>query len=414
MPQNNNNNNNKNSKKVRTAEQLAKRRERRKRKSNGVSQGLAMSSGGRKYPLPKGIDTGFRRMAQLPKQHLKSLSKEGMSFLKCAFAPPDFAANDVAGVPDDYRGPSLVKKHRFVGSLNNSVANTDTYVLLAPIPGVAYFTFTIAAGSIPGSGTVFQGVGYSDSGTIFGNANTSDNIVDKFRFISNHIEIIPTVNQMSWTGNIQAWKLPIQFQMRPSGTATGAQDIMTISGLNGIQSTNSNQWTGPVNLGVYTAAYNTSCNFGFTPIASGYPGAVVPLTIGSSDWGQLNCAPTSFTGLDNNFDSVIIKITGQGANVLNSFIVKTWACVEYQVVTGSMLYEYQTLSPHDTLALELYRCIILQLPVGVSFEDNEGFWMRVLKIMKSLTSAGMSLPGPYGLMSGGANAILGGIESLTV
>jgi len=387
---------------------------RRLKRKSKLSEVSTSGNGNAMYPLPKGVDTG-KKFFQPPKLGIKGLTKPGMDFLKCAFAPPDFSVTNVAGVPDDYRGPSLVKKHRSINSLNNSVASTDTYILLLPVPGAAYFVATTTAGVLPTSSVVFNAVSYSDSSSIFGNANSTDNVVDKFRFVSNHIELIPTVNQMSWTGNIQAWKLPVQFAFRPSGTATGAQDITTISGLNGITVTNSNQWTGPVNLGLYSACYNTDGDFDFSNITSGFPGATVPLTVGTSDWGQLNCsAMGSFTGFDNRFDSLVVKISGQGTNVLNSFIVKTWACVEYQVVAGSYLYEYQTLSPCDPYALDYYRVVIQQLPVGVSYLDNESFWARVLKILKTVTGAGMYLPGPYGIMSSGANVMLSGLEALTV
>ena len=342
------------------------------------------------YPVAKGTDTGFRRFVSLPKKTGAQVSKEGMSFLKCTFAPPDFAANDVAGVPDDYRGPSLVKKHRYVGSLVNSVANTDTYIVLMPVPGVAYFKFTTVAGVAPTASTVLTGVAYSDSNTIFGSSTATNDVVSRFRYISNHIELIPTVNQMNWTGSISAWKITAAFNNRPgsqAGAPTNASDIYTIGGLEGLVNSNVNQWSSPVNLGVYTAAYNSGNGFPFTPIATNFPNATVPFQLDNADFGQINCAAVgSFTGFDNNFETVAIKISGQGANVNNSFIVKTWACVEYQVVSGSLLYEYQTLSPHDPIALELYRLIILQLPVGVSFIDNESFWKRVLSIMKSISS----------------------------
>jgi hypothetical protein len=59
-----------------------------------------------------------------------TISEDGMSFLKCAFAPPDFASSNVRGVPDEYQGRSLVKKHRLVASQTFSTANMDYYYLL--------------------------------------------------------------------------------------------------------------------------------------------------------------------------------------------------------------------------------------------------------------------------------------------
>lgn len=338
----------------------------------------------------------------------RNLSQDGMAFLKCAFAPPDFAYNAVSGAPDDYEGSSLVKKHRFVSSLTVP-ANTDRYIILLPTPGYAYWQLDLAAGTAPNlTNAIFKGAPYSDFNTMFQPGAIgvgSDDVVDRFRYVSNHIELVPTVNATSWTGSIQVWKGPVNLITRPGTNVS--YDSKSVSGLQSSTATNANQYTAPFNMGAYSGAYNSGAKFDFTQITS-YT-ANVPNVIELGDFGQLTPLSSAggaatFTGMDNNFESVFIKISGVGANTTNSYVLKTWACVEYQVVTGSSLYEYQTLSPCDPLAMKLYREIIKQLPIGVSYLDNDTFWERVLGIIRMI-SGGMSfIPGPVGAIAGGINA----------
>jgi hypothetical protein len=326
------------------------------------------------------------------------VSPQGDSFLKCAFAPPDFAANDLAGVPDSYQGLSLTKKHKLVLPFT-CTANTDVYILLLPTPGNAMWFGQVAAGTPILDSTVFTSVQYTDFATMFGNANTSANQVDKFRFVSNHIEVIPTVNQMTWSGSIQAFKTPITLYIREGGASTA--DLWSVTGLNGLNATNANQYTSPFTNGVYSAAYNANCDFAFQPILEGVISVPAVVSAGR-DHGVLTAA-TAFTGFDNSFESLVIKITGVTAN--QTCIIKTWACVEYQPVAGGVLYEYASHSVHDELALELYRKIILNLPVGVGYEENDSFWHRVLSIISRVTGVTSLVPGPFGQISRGGNLI---------
>lgn len=401
-----------------TAAQKQKRRERNARRRaarrvkapmirdvNNAMNRMAIS--GAVYPMPGSSDTGFRRFVKA-RDITGTITSQGMSFLKCAFAPPDFAANDVGGVPDDFRGASIVKKHRGVFPLSLSTPNVDTYVVLAPVPGVAYWTFNVPAGTPVLAASILDGVNYSDFTTMFGGstANVAD-IVTKFRYVSNHIELVPTVNQMQWSGNIQAWKIPLQVEIRQNG-ATPA-NLYSVTGLNGLNSSNANQYTGPTNLGVYCGAYNAGAKFDFAPLMDNTKD--VPQTLLTGDFGQLR--PTiALPGFDNNFESIVIKISGYGANVNNSFIIKTWACVEYQVLPGNLLYEFSTVSPaSDPVAMKLYREIILSLPVGVAFYENDTFWQRVLGIIKGVSGALSVLPGPYGMIAGGVNSVATGLRA---
>jgi len=74
---------------------------------------------------------------------------DGLAFLKCAFAAPDFESDSAAGVPDEYSGRTLTKKHRYISTFTGGT--TDTFFLLLPTPGVAYWTAIAPAGTFPGA-----------------------------------------------------------------------------------------------------------------------------------------------------------------------------------------------------------------------------------------------------------------------
>jgi len=337
-----------------------------------------------------------RRMGKVP------ISKEGLSFLKCAFAPPDFDGSDVKGFPDDFQGNSLVKKHRFTLA-SQTIVGRDTYILLLPIPGAACFTAQIATGTNVLPATVFTALSYADTNIMFPNIQTTASNVTKFRYVSNHIEIVNTTNEMSWSGSVQCFKINVQ-------VATNATaNILSLTGLDGCNAKgNANQYTGPFNRGVYSGAYSKSGEYGFSPIVEGMTN--IPSAIGAADFGQLACNP--YTGFDNNFEATCVILRDGGT--VNSFMLKTWACVEYIALPTSFVYEYQTLSCRDDNALALYKSIINQLPVGVSYLDNEGFWRRVLGIVNSISGGLSLLPGAYGSLAMGVNMASGALQQLTL
>jgi len=381
-----------------TQKRTEKRKARRqKRRANQLTSGMNQMS---LYP---GVsDTGLRRLRT--KSRRPGLTDQGIAFLKCAFAPPDFQSSSVNGVPDDFRGPSLTRKHRFTGS-GTFAANTDYYFLLAPIPGVAYFSCVVPAGSAIMANTGFVPSFYADSGQMFPSPAQNTSVVTKFRYISNHFEIIPTTNQMTWSGQIQAWKIPLTIVARPSSAANNA-DMYSIQGLEGCNTNLANQFTTPFINGVYTACYSSDPEFSFKPILDNVTN--VPSTLGSSDFGFLayNAAtPNSYgcPGIDTGFETMLIKISGVTA--AETAIFKTWTCIEYQVQPNSSLYEFQSLSSSDKLAMELYREIILDLPIGVTFEQNESFWTRVLHIIAGITGLAANLPGGYGMAARGTNLL---------
>lgn len=338
------------------------------------------------------------------------LSKDGLSFLKCAFAPPDFDNTRVMGVPDNFQGKSLIKRSRNTASITFN-SGLDYYIILAPIPGCAYALATVPAGNAIAYNTIFTMYYYPDSHTLFfpnsGAPGNAADILSKFRFVSNHIEIVPTMNAMNWSGSIQSWKLPLAVE------ATGSPLTYCMNGLQSCNGSNCNQYTSSFNMGVYAGAYNVGPDFDFAPILDNTD-SVPESTPGSPNgpWGQFQSGSGVFTGFDNNFESVLVKITGLTSN--QTALIKIWSCVEYQVNTGAILYDYQTLSPRDDKALELYRAIVMELPVAVSCFDNDGFWRRVLDIIRSVSRGLSYIPGPYGLAAQGVNNVADAINTLTI
>jgi hypothetical protein len=336
-------------------------------------------------------------------------TSEGVSFLKCAFAPPDFAVNKINGVPDSYEGNSLVKKHRLITPETFSNGR-DHYIWLAPIPGVAYLQCTVGAGSPVTATDQWVPVYYSDYINMFGSESTGNDSADKvnkFRFVSNHLEIVPTVNQMQWSGSIQAWKVSTALTTRQTPSSSN-DEMYAFTGMQSVNSTNSNQYSGPFFNGVYSGCFSENCEFNFCNVIEGL-GPAVPNTISAgTDFTQIL---GRIPGMDNGFQSLIVKISGITTDN-DSALVKTWACVEYQVQAGTDLYEYQTCSPRDDLAVMAYKKLVSELPVGVCYMDNENFWRRVLALLKGASGALSFLPGPYGAVAGGVNLITTGISEL--
>lgn len=334
------------------------------------------------------------------------MTQAGMNFLKCAFAPPDFTSTQVSGVPDSFRGNTLLKKHRLVAS-TTFTSTYDYYFILAPIPGVAYLAGVTLQGVPVAAATVFNAVNYSDFSALFPSAATASSIVSSFRFISNHFELICTSNQMVWSGAISTFKLPIQVNNRTGGAAN-VGDLITMTGLDGINSTNANMYNGTFYDGVFTYCFNNAATFNFTNVIESTSN--FPAGVDAQDFGQF-LGNTFLPGFDNSFEALVVKVSGISAN--ETATIKTWACVEYKPSPSSSVYEYSTPSPpEDDTTMRMYREIALSIPVAVPFRENANFWQRVLSIIRSLAGAGAMVPGPVGMISGGVSSIATGISNL--
>jgi len=402
------------------------RRNRRRRKNNGNNadagpEPVITSPSGllQNYlmPQPVGVSTGRSNMARSLNAGIRrafrqnGISKQGLSFLKCAFSAPDFDGTNVYGVPDDFGGKSLCVKHRAVTPAAFA-ADVDYYFMLAPVPGIAYYSLKKTAG-VPVDGTeTWIPTPYANFQKIFPTNLTGNYIAQKFRMVSSHFELICTTNNNNWTGNVQAFKLPMQMyeaQATPSGT-----NYYALSGLDGIVSTDADMYSGPFNLGVYTGSFNKGAKFDFQEVLRNQLGLPDGANFNPAG-GDFGALAAQIPGFDNNFETTIIKISGIGANPSNTALIKSWACVEYQFTPGSVNYESQVLHTDcDEVALKIYKKLICELPVGVSYLDNANFWNRVLSVLASMGMALSAIPGPYGAIAGGVGAISSGLRDLTM
>jgi len=383
-----------------------KRANRRARGSLPDSSNGVMSWGPTEMIMSQAADTGLRRLRRVP---AAGLTNEGVCFLKCAFAPPDFAGESPKGVPDEFRGFSLTQKHRLVQPVVLTTA-FDYYYFLLPTPGYAYGLVVKPVGVDLTQADVVSLTPYADFQSFFGSTQgTTGNNVTKYRFVSNHIEMIPTVNQMQWTGTIQCWRIPVRELTRsaPELASGVLSNIVSVTGLQGAQTASAayvNQYSGPFIMGCYAGAYNTNCTFEFNSIMENIPNLPTNLVPGV-DFMQLDPLGTTdgFTGIDANFDTVVIKISGVTSN--ESMLLKTWACVEYVALPNTVLYGFQSLGITDMVAINLYREIINGLPIAVPFTDNESFWRRVAEMIRQISGITAFIPGPIGLASRGVNML---------
>lgn len=348
----------------------------------------------------------------------QKVSREGMEFLKCAFAPTDFASTGVLGIPDGSNIKTVCVKHYYSNSVSH-ISGSDYYYLLLPIPGYAYFTATVSAGAGITATTVFTGVTFNEFSNMFGFTSLANaNVLSAFRFVSQHIEIIPAVNQMSWSGMIRATKLPIRIMEKTDGAAT-ANLRLTLVGLNSGDNSSNLGYIGNYNAGLYSGNYRQDFSSSFNDlfeVVTAVPGQVDA----SQDFGQLQSPTLSgqtiacgITGFDRDMESLMVKISGVGPNAESS-IFRAWACVEYLPQSGTLLERFSSFPVRDQLALDLYNDIIRELPVGVTYLDNENFWKRVLDIVKRVSGTLSILPGPYGMLASGVNSVATGIGSLTM
>jgi len=353
------------------------------------------------------VTRAARSYANVVKQAGK-VSKDGLAFLKCAFAPADFDGTSVFGVPDDFGGKSLAVRYRNVTSFAFTAGN-DYYFILAPVPGVCYWVLSVVAGTaLTATNAVFVGTVYSTYSAVFPTNTTQNQLTTKFRFVSNHFELVNTTNNNSWTGSIQSFKIPLQAYQAQEADAsvTNAPLYWSVSGLNSCSNTDADMYSGAFNFGLYAGAFNRGAKFDFQTVFRTI--ASLPGAIGPNDFGQLNGLNAGF---DNNFESICIRVTGVTTN--QSAMIRSWACVEYQFLPGTVMYESQSLHVDcDRLALEIYKRVSIELGAGVSALDNANFWTRVLDIIASMGLAGAVLPGPYGAISGGVGGIAAAVRQL--
>jgi hypothetical protein len=314
--------------------------------------------------------------------------------MKCVTSPNDFEIDSFVGIPDEYDGRTIAKRHTSVNNMATPVAGQDFYIVLAPVPGVAYYTGSRATGST--ASLTLTPTYYSDTATIFP-STVEGTVVNAFRYASNVLEIVPTVNSMAWGGAIEVWKGVLTGGVFDVGAASTAN-----YSINGFDALNSDrpQSVLPFNHGAYSVT--TCCNAEnmFTPILTNSPPAVIICPMKSGASVTLGGA-SNFTGIGCQ-ETVIFKMPFSTAS--NTALIRTWACIEYQVTPTSILYDYSHVSPPaDPRALALVRQFIHSNPAAVPYFDNDSFWKRFTSWVKTISGALRVVPGPVGDIAGIVN-----------
>nr|ASM93481.1 capsid [Caninovirus sp.] len=346
------------------------------------------------------------------------LSENGLAFLKCAFASPDFSVDPGKGIPDQFHGRTLSIKDCFTTAVSFTPA-TDTYIIQAPVPGYAYFKAEVPIGADP---IKFQGVPFPTYDTNFGDGSDSQNKFSKFRYASLASGVYPTSNMMQFSGSIQVWRVDLNLAeaLTPSDVATPGVDENSrvgkrIQGLQGIiPLAPRDNYSDSFIKGAYTFAFDKSQDFTWQDFCIGVSyderGDVIPVPATTR---QLVCQVQGNTrrlqGLGNT-NTIVYKIsTPTGA--VNTAILRFWNCIELQADTNSALFQFTGVSPpHDPVALELYHNLKMRFPVAVPCSENSKFWDTVLRAIEQASKIGMLFPGPAGLISGGINTIASAIQ----
>jgi hypothetical protein len=337
--------------------------------------------------------------------------------LKCAFASPDFSIDPGQGIPDRFNGLVLPTKDCFTTDIGFT-AGKDTYILVAPVPGYAYFRLETDLGTAPLGN--FVGVPYPTYDTNYGltqsNVGGASAIMNfsKFRYASLAAGIYPTSNNMQFSGGISVWKIdmsldtilqPVTFTDLSAVTQYTGGQIKVINGLQGVVGSppRDNFSTSFIN-GMFTYAVDRTGAFEWSDYV-----------VGQTQYNDnvLNSAATRSLFYDGTrplpglgtTNTIVIKISTP-AGAVNSAFLKVWSCLENQPQTSSALYQFANESPpHDPFALEVYSRVKNVLPVAVVAADNAKFWQNVVNMFRQITGAASILPGSIGQIARGMHML---------
>jgi len=319
-------------------------------------------------------------------QRRPAMSQDGLAFLKCAFASLDFEASQAHGVPDEYQGKSLTSDNATNVALT-PIAGSDTYIVVLPTPGVAYWSCTVAAGTVPSNTTTWVPTydkSFNATTGLFG-APTNQaatppadpvdrtSSVTKFRYISNSLEITSTASLNTTSGSIVVWKGDVAMSLGVQNTATASNCEYNLNGADFVVSVPRKHYTGAVKDGVYSLAVNNNVDFEWSPILSGVtriPSIGDSPGTNSATYGAFNGDFVGFGSLQSLCARISIP-----AGAVSNLVIDARSCVEYQPNTNSIVDQYcGTSANHDPVAMQAYHTIAKTLPIAVPRAENDGFW----------------------------------------
>lgn len=334
-----------------------------------------------------------------------SISSAGTGFLKCTLASPDFGAGSgFIGIPDEYEGRVVTKRHQFTGGLEAYTDSMDQYYVQLPIPGLAYLWGERLAGTT--GALTLKPVFYSDTAALFPPTDMMAN-VSAFRYASNAIEIINTSSMLYAAGSIQAWKGKVTLS-DASVTHVGsfASDrVAIIGGLGSLVNSTKPTTVLKSKEGIYLPSFNSESTYEWSSVVDNL--SFDHLTTNQS-FGGVEDAYITFTTTGNsfagigNFEASVIKIPAVAGQTQG--VVRTWACVEYQVNPISFLFEYAMMAPaYDPAALAMAKAYYKQVPCGVAYKDNAVFWENFVKWVSRASKVLKYVPGPVGAIAQGVS-----------
>jgi len=349
---------------------------------------------------------------------ITNITPDGEGFVKTATAAPDFELTELEGIPDNYNGPSVVKKD-YTFETVMAVAGKATYIVVPPTAGVAYYTVA----NPPATGTpILDNTGmqphyFPDASQMFPGVVSVvpvSNAVQlaKGRLMALSAELNCVNNAFNQYGTISAWKTPLARTTAPEDSSGfDYTDNLEITGTSGLTKValDSQAYVQPVRKGVYSVSMNREEEFTFFPVlddihkTSGCNGRFVDEAgSATAKVAYVGCSPI----WDNSFDSIIFRIDVPAGTVDQSFVLKIWKAWEYQPTFNSLLYNFSHLSPDvDLAALALYREMVRHIPMAVPDSDNPDFWNTVLDAVNTGSGLLSAVPGTIGMAGRGVHAV---------
>lgn len=298
----------------------------------------------------------------------------------------DFEASQAHGVPDQYQGKSLTSDNATNVALTPAAGN-DTYIVVLPTPGVAFWSCSVAAGTAPSNSTVWvptHDKSFNATTGMFG-APTNQaatppadpvdrtSSVTKFRYIANSLEITSTASLNTTSGSIVLWKGDVALSLGVQNTATASNCEYNLNGADFVVSVPRKHYTGAVKDGVYSLAVNNDVNFEWSSILSGVtriPSIGDSPSTNSATFGAWNGDFLGFGSLQALCARISIP-----AGAVSNLVIDVRSCVEYQPNTNSIVDQYcGTSASHDPVAIQAYHTIAKSLPIAVPRAENDGFW----------------------------------------
>lgn len=327
-----------------------------------------------------------KNMSKRMRNRRPPMSQDGLAFIKCAYASLDFEASQAHGVPDQYQGKSTTCDNATNKAITPT-AGKDTYIVVLPTPGIAYWSCSVDTGSVPVNTTVWTPVhdkSFNSESGLFGTPTDQESTppadpvdrcsaVTKFRYISNSLEITSTASTNTTSGSIVLWKGDMALSLGMQNTAETSSCEYNLNGADFVVSVPRKHYTGAVKDGVYALAVNNNVDFEWAPILSGItriPSIGNAPDTNSATFGAWRGDILGFGSLQVLCARISIP---EGA--VSNLVVDVRSCVEYQPNTNSIFDRFcGTSAAYDPVALQAYHTIAKTLPIAVPRDANDGFW----------------------------------------